>query len=377
MTSKPRILVLIKGLGLGGAERLLVDALPWLDRASFDYEFAYLVPWKNFLAGTIADAGHPVRCLGLAGPARTPLVLARLVAILRDRRVDLVHAHLPAAGILARVAGRLRGVPVIYTEHNFPDRYHPLTRFVNNATYGSNRTVLTVSGEITAALERLGLARRTRVVTLPNGVPAEAVRAEAGNRGDARRELGIATGATVVGTVAVFRRQKRLADWVAVAQRVLARHPDVVFLIAGHGPEEAALRASVRAAGLEGRILLPGFRPDGRRVIGAMDVFLMTSEYEGLPVAVLESMALGVPVVATAVGGVPEAVRDGLEGLLAPVGGIELLAGHVERLAGDPELRRRLGESAARRVAEKFHIRRMAAAVENVYRETLGGESRG
>jgi len=139
-----KVLVLIKGLGLGGAERLLVDSLPFMNRARFDYHVGYLLPWKCFLVDELERAGIPVHCLG--GPHaedgaahrgtrswKSVTVLPRAWRRLRDlqrrERFDVIHADLPVAGILARLAGRQSSVPVVYTEHNLQERYHTITRW--------------------------------------------------------------------------------------------------------------------------------------------------------------------------------------------------------------------------------------------------------
>jgi glycosyltransferase involved in cell wall biosynthesis len=218
--------------------------------------------------------------------------------------------------------------------------------------------------------------RSVLVEVVANGVPVAAVLAE-GRRGAAvRGELGIPAGAKVVGAVAVFRAQKRLADWVEVARRVGAQRPDTVFLLAGAGPEMPRVRRAAEASGLGGRLLLPGFRADGRAVIGAMDVFLMTSAFEGMPVALLEAMTLGRPVVATAVGGIPEAVSDGRDGFLCGTGDIGALVQAVLRLLDDEPLRRSVAACARATVSERFSLERAVRAVETVYEELLAGRTR-
>src|SRR5690606_37819025 len=141
-----------------------------------------------------------------------------------------------------------------------------------------------------------------------------------------------------------------LTDWLEVAAQIASKESDVTFLLVGDGPEMPTVRAKVRALGLEGRICLPGFREEGRRFIGLMDIYLMTSQYEGLPIALLEALALGKPVVATGVGGIPEVITDGWEGYLAPVGAIGPLAQHVKTLLDDPETRHLMGERGAEKV---------------------------
>ncbi len=383
---RPKVLVLIKGLGLGGAERLLIDSLPFLNREQFDYHVGYLLPWKHFLVPELEAAGIPVHCLG--GPSGAggdvnqqrigswaavtllPRALRRLMALQRRERFDLIQADLPIAGILARLMGRWAAVPVVYTEHNLQERYHSLTRWANAATYGWNRRVLAVSAEVARSIERSGLLLSTRVVTVPNGVPVELVRSEAAAQSAVRAELNIPNEHLVVGTVAVFRSQKRLDDWLQVAARVAARRRDVTFLLVGGGPLEAVIQTQIAALGLAHRVRTPGFRPDGRRLMSLMDVYLMTSEFEGLPIALLEAMTLGKPVVSTSVGGIPEVLKAG-PGLLAPAGAIDRLSDCVLQLLDDAPLRARMGRMGADRVESKHHVRCRVKAIENLYDEVL------
>jgi glycosyltransferase involved in cell wall biosynthesis len=366
---------LIKGLGLGGAERLLVDALPYWDRARFAYHVAYVLPWKDALRPAFQAAAVPVTCLGTGRTGSTAALAqawGRLEALQRTHRFALIHADLPVTGVLARLVGRRHGVPVVYTEHNLQEHYHPLTRQANRLSFGWNRRVLAVSAEVAASLQRAGLDQLAPLQMVPNGVPVEQVQAEAADLADLRAELALPRGRPVVGTAAVFRRQKRIEDWLAVAQTVAAQRPETLFLLVGDGPERARVEACVAARGLGDRVRLTGLRADARRLIGLMDIFLMTSTYEGLPMALLEAMALGKPVVATAVGGIPEAVTDRAEGRLAPPGAVAALADAVLDLLARPALAQQMGAQGAQRVAQHFHTRQRVAAVEQVYTDLLG-----
>lgn len=394
MAHKTKILLLIKSLGLGGAERLLVDSIPYLDRDRYDYTVAYCVPWKAALAPAILAAGLPVICLAPGTPrhaissqavsiqavpsqvtparpaaaaALLPAVAARLAALQRRERYALIHADLPVAGVLGRAVGRWMRVPVAYTEHNLQERYHPLTRALNRATLPWADQVWAVSAEAAASLRRACGPRTPRLAVLPNGVPVEQVRAEAAGAAALRAELRIDPAHRVVGTLAVFRAQKRLADWVEAAGAVARRRADVTFVLVGDGPEMPAVRAAVAAQGLQERVRLTGFRADGRRYLGVMDLFLLTSEFEGMPVALLEAMALGTAVVATAVGGVGEVVEDGRNGRLTAPGAPAQAAAAVCDLLADAAQRRRLGEAAAVTVDTHHHIRLRVAALEAGY----------
>jgi glycosyltransferase involved in cell wall biosynthesis len=369
--SRYKVLVLVKGLNLGGAERLLVDALPYLDRERFEYHLAYLLPWADFLVSQFEAHAVPIHCLGMPSNYHFPLMPQVLHRLQRQERFDLLHAHLPLPGALARIVGRWHSKPVFYTEHNLLEYQHPLTRWTTRLTYGWNDCVLAVSQGVADSIARLNLDRKTRVITLLNGVPVEAVRAEARDLDVLRRELAIPEGHLVVGTVAVLSRQKRLQDWLEAARRIAAEREDVTFLLVGSGPEEGALQTRAEALGLAGRLRMPGFRPDGRRVLGLVDVYLMSSEYEGLPMALLEAMALGKPVVATAVGGIPEVVQKGQEGFLSPVGAVDNLARHALRLLDDATLRQEIGQRGASKVEHSFHLKDRIRFVEEHYLEAL------
>ena len=142
--ASPRILVLIKGLGIGGAEKLISEGARYWDRDRFDYSVAYVLPWKDQLVGELEKLGIDVELLG-TDRGLTPITLTRFRQVIRRRSIDLVHAHLPTMGIVARLASP---VPVVYTEHNMADSYRPLTRAANRLTYGRNRAAMAVSGAV-------------------------------------------------------------------------------------------------------------------------------------------------------------------------------------------------------------------------------------
>ncbi|HMR68241.1 MAG TPA: glycosyltransferase [Anaerolineae bacterium] len=364
-------MILTKTLNLGGAERLLLDAVPLINRQQFDYHFAYLLPEGNYLVPRFEAHNLPVHCLEMSSNYHFPLMLSRLHKLQTQHRFDLIHAHLPLPGILTRLVGRWNGIPVVYTEHNLPERLHPLTQRASKLTYGWNQQVWAVSQGVFDSLTRLGWAQKTNVTTLLNSVPVEQVRAEAVDLDQLRHELDIPREHLVVGTVAVFSRQKRLLDWLQVAHQIANQREGVTFVLAGYGPEEATLRAKVKALGLTDRVRMPGFRPDGRRILGLLDVYLMSSEFEGLPIALLEAMALARPVVATAVGGIPEVVTSGQEGFLTSVGDIDELVRHTIQLLNNPPLRQKMGQYGARKVAKEFHMHERIRAIEETYLQLL------
>jgi glycosyltransferase involved in cell wall biosynthesis len=365
-----RILFLIKGLGRGGAEQIVATAARHVDRARFDYEVAYLLPWKNAFVKEIEDAGLRVHCLdGANGLAW----VARLRRLAQARRIDLIHAHSPVAAIGARVAlGGRRRPRRVYTEHNVWERYHRATYLANALTFSRNDHVFAVSDHVRKSIaypRSLRWRSMPPVETLFHGIDHEAASRWATGDG-VREELGIPPSAAVVGTVANLKSHKRLDRMLAAATRVRRHMPEVRFVIVGTGPREAQLREEVVRSGLEGTVMFTGFREDAQRVASQFDVFALSSEHEGLSIALIEAMALGKPAVVTDVGGLAEVVTDGVEGFRVPSDDPQALAEAIERLLADPSLRAAMGERGVVR-ARDFDIRSAVARMESVYEELL------
>lgn len=363
------VLLLIKGLGRGGAEQLLVSASRHLDTGRFRYEVAYLLPWKDALVGALGAAGLPAHCLD---GGRGVGWVGRLRDLVRDRRFDVVHAHSPIPAVAARAA-LPRAVRNVYTEHNLWPRYHRATYWANLLTFGRNDHVFAVSDEVRASIRyprALNGLRRPPVETLYHGLDWSAI-PPAASRDEARAELGIPADAAVVGTVGNLTPKKDHATLLAAAAELRRSVPDLRVVVVGTGPLENDLRRRCRELDLDDTVLLTGFRQDALRLMGAFDVFVLSSRYEGLPIALLEAMAVGLPVAVTRVGGNAEVVTDGTEGTLVPAGDPRRLAEAVSRLLGDGPLRRRLGEAARRRAAG-FDIRAAVRRMEDVYGELVG-----
>lgn len=363
-----RVFQLIKSLDRGGAEVLLSEVLKRTPR-DVKVAFGYFSPERNMMVGELERQGASVTCFSAATPAAMFRALPDVARHLRAWKPDVVHCHLPLAGVVGRLAASLSGIPVVYTEHNVLERYHPLTRAAALSTWHLQRRVIAVSGDVAASIRNVA-GERIPVDLVRNAVVVEAFERDEEAAARTRAELGIPAGAPVIGSVAVFRPAKRLDLWLEVARAVLDRRPDAHFVLVGYGPLDEEVRRRRRELGLEERVHLPGSQSDVRRFLSAMDVYLMSSDFEGLPVALLEAMAMRLPVVVTSVGGIPEAV-DETCGRLGPPGNCESLVAAVLELVDDPCLRAELGAAARDQVERRFGMERMVADIQAVYERAI------
>jgi glycosyltransferase involved in cell wall biosynthesis len=326
-------------------------------------EVAYLLPWKDALVAEVAAAGAAVHCLDASRPTSLAW-LRRLRRLVRDRDIALVHTHMPAPAAAARVALPGRAPAFVHTEHNLWGRYRAPTRWANRVTWRRNAAAVAVSAAVADSVR----ARRPRPEVVVHGL--DAGRPAPLPRAAALAALGLDPGGPVVGTVGNLTAKKDHATLVAAMARLADERPDARVVVVGAGPLEADLRAQVARSGLGDRVTLAGSRGDVAEILGAFDVFVLSSRVEGLPIALLEAMAAARPCVATAVGGIPEVIGDGVDGLLVPPGDPEALAGAVAKLLADPDRRADLGARAAAR-ARDFDIAAAVRRLEAVYERVL------
>lgn len=364
-----RILLVIKGLNRGGAERLLADVLRHRDTSAFTYEVAYLLPGAAPMIAEIRSLGVPVHCLH-AGP--TPAWAGRLAALVRRRSIDLVHTHAPYPAIGARL--RLRGSrrPVqVYTEHSVWEGYRRATYWGNLLTFPLNDHVFAVSEHVKHSMRyppRLSRLPMPPIEALYHGIDPAAIEAHASVNG-VRTELGISEHAPVVGSVANFTPQKAHTFLLRAVDILRREVPGLRVVLVGGGPLEAEVRSYSHELGLDETVVFTGTRSDAVRIASCFDVFTLASTQEGLSIALLEAMALGKPSVVTRVGGLPEAIHDGM-GFVVPPRQPDQMADALRVLLADPALRRDMGEAARSRAAD-FDVRKATRRIEQVYEALL------
>jgi len=353
---------------VGGAEVLAARLARRLRRA-FRFVFACLDE-VGPLGEELRAEGFPVVLLGRKAGLDwgCPWRLARL---LREQQVDVVHAHQYTPffyGLVARMRGPWR--PILFTEHgrHQPD-YPRRKRMLANRLFLSRRDRVVGVGEAVrqALINNEGIPGQ-RVGVLYNGIDVDAF-ASAGDRAAARRDLGAGPGEFLLLQVARLDYLKDHATAVRTLARVVTQAPNARLVLVGDGPERPAIEAQVRKLNLADKVRLLGTRADVARLLHGADAFLLTSTSEGIPLTVIEAMAVGLPVVATDVGGLREVVTDGETGFLAPAKDDAALAEHLLRLAADADLRRRLGGAGRSRAKRCFDEPRMADDYGRLYRE--------
>ena len=366
MTRRPvKVLWIAKGLGPGGAEHLLLAAAATHDRELVSLECAYVLPWKDHLASRLEQLGVRTHCVSTRRRDRLwPLHLRNLV---RSGDFDVVHVHSPLPGSVARLI--VRTMPkstrpaVVCTEHNTWSTHHVLTRWANRLTGRWDAADIAVTEESRLSM-RGPMAERAE--TLLHGIDVAPIARQREERTTTRTELGLDPHEIVIGTVANFREQKDYPNLLAAAKLLADRGVTARIVAVGQGPLEAEMRTLCTELGLNDRVILTGFRADATRVMGACDIFTLASKWEGLPVALMEALALGLAVVATRVGGVAESMHDGVDALLVPAGNPTALADAWQTVATDTALRQHLASAARTRAAE-FDVTRAVRRLEQVY----------
>jgi glycosyltransferase involved in cell wall biosynthesis len=290
-------------------------------------------------------------------PWRDAAALRWLVRWLRDERPDLVHTHSSKAGLLGRAAARIAGVPAVHSVHgwSFNDETNPVFRraviTAERAAARATEVLVVVASSDREKGLRAGIGRPDQYRLVRNGIDLRAFVGdpEAGRR--LRLELGIPRAARVVGTVGRLAAQKDPLGMVRAMQELIGRTPDVWFVWVGDGPLRAAVESEAARLGIADRFLVAGVRRDVAAALAAMDVFALSSRWEGLPITITEAMAAGVPVVATAVDGCREIVAEGVTGLLVPPADPVALATAIGRLLQSAELASALAAAAKVQVA--------------------------
>jgi glycosyltransferase involved in cell wall biosynthesis len=373
-----RLVMLIDSLGLGGAERLLVTYLQHIDTTQFEPRVCALnVRDDNPAAVDIQRLGIPVDLVSI--PKLQDLTgLPRLVRYLRQQQADLVHTQLQFADALGSIAAKILRIPTVSTLHTRqgPARSRS-SLWRRQFTWWAQRhfcdQVIAVSEDARQHYLELGHLSPGQVMTLYNGIDLSHFTCPDEARRLAQRQaLGIPPRAPLLITVAVLRPAKGIQYLIETLPPILKAVPDVHYLVVGSGEHEAALKAATQQHGVAERVIFTGARKDIPDLLALSDIFVLPTLDEALPTVLAEAMAAQKPIIASRVGGVPEMVEHGRNGLLVPPGDPVRLAEACLQILQNSDQARKMGQAGREIVEQRFNIRRQAQQLSELYQGLLG-----
>lgn len=375
-TKKPVVLHLITSFEVGGTERQAVELLKRIDRRRFDVRLAAL-RLEGPLYQEVAPLfpGVPQFPLTSFYNANAAKQLMRLRNLMISERVNVLHAHDFYAGVLGAVAARLTRVRVIACQRHLRLSDRRAHEWGSRLTHRLAHRVLVNSEAIRNQLLASGHIAPKKIVVIRNGLSGSAERAafDADSRAKQRaallRELNLGECVKLIGIVARLQPVKGHRYFIEAAGRIAAVEPNAHFALVGDGALRREIEEQVAQLGIDNRVHLLGDRHDAALIAAGFDVAVLASLHEGLPNTVMEAMAAGAPVVATAVGGTTELVIDGETGFLAPAADAEALARRILYALRNPDWSDRVAAQGRQRVLGQFSMRRMVESVERLYDE--------
>jgi glycosyltransferase involved in cell wall biosynthesis len=369
--STVRILHVIKSLGRGGAEMLLPETLSKHDKKKYEFHYIYFLPWKYQMVEAIEKEGGKVSCFPAANNLKIIFQARKISAYVKKHKIQLIHCHLPWAGIVGRIVGKLTGVPVVYTEHNTWERYHMLTYYLNKVSFVNQERVIAVSEDVANSIKKHHHKSRPVIQVIANGINTEKYSNSSEIYRDVRKELNISPTSIVIGITCVFRKQKRLDIWLDIAKAIHTKHPHTNFIIVGDGVLKKELDQRYQSLEMQDYLHFVGLQAETRPYLQAMDIFMMSSEFEGLPIALLEAMSMGCMPACTSAGGIPELVKDNSNGVLVPVNEPMLLVERLSPYLQQPDKIKILGNAARETVRGSFSMQKMVNEIETIYNNLI------
>jgi glycosyltransferase involved in cell wall biosynthesis len=363
---KPVILHTEESDGWGGQEiRILSEMLGMKGRG---YDVLLATPDDTSIFRRAREAGIETYAVPMAKGDFFKAVFM-LAGIMRDRKVGIVNTHSSRDSWIGAVAGRMAAVKVLRTRHiSSKLNKNPLTRLV----YGPLCDSIMTTGEfIKEQIVRELKIDPRKIRSIPTGIDID--RFSSGDGARVRDELGIGKNDAVLGTAAAIRSWKGHEYLLEAMPLITKEFPDVKLILAGDGPIMYLIQKRISELGLKKSVFLLGHREDVPAVINAFDISVLASyASEGIPQFVLQSMAAGKPVIGTAVGGIPEVVKDGVNGIIVPPRDSEAIARAVKTLLSDPDKARRMGRAGYEMAARGHTLERMLDDIEELYEKVQG-----
>lgn len=367
---KPRILYVHPNLKVGGAETNRLNVLKYMNRYKYDITVCCLTE-KGGVARQLESLGFPVDCLGVSGRSYDIRTTVALYRYMKKNKFSIVHTCLSTTNLHGRIAARLAGVPVIISEDQSEyERYNArlgfifralnrfLARFTDRIIVCSRKT-----GEVIAQEEKIP---RDKFIVLHNVIDTASFKPER-SAGEVRRELGLGQSDVVIGYVGSLAHRKGHMHLLHAFRMLSALRPELRLVLVGDGPLKRQLKEWAVTNGLGTKIVFAGQRMDIPDMLSVMTIFVSPALAEAFGIVMIEAMFMGLPVVATRVGGVPEVIDENETGILVPPADPQALTDAVSALLRDPDKRSTMGAAGRRRVSERFSAQTYASRLDELY----------
>ncbi len=379
-----RVLHIITRLIVGGAQENTLFTAELLDASRYQVDLisgsqtgseGSLVEEARSKGIPLTIVPHLVRQIS---PLHDLLALLKLTQIIRRGQYTIVHTHSSKAGILGRLAARLARTPIIvHTVHgwSFHDYMSPLTRKIyigleQRMAKLSDALIVVAEQDIAKGLAA-GIGQPNQYHLIRSSIPLEDFDPAKYSRQEVRQELGLPTDAPVIGNVGRFSPQKNPLVWAQVAGLIGRALPQARFLLVGDGPLRHELQENLAQEGIAERTVLTGLRRDVPRLLAAMDIFLLTSLWEGLPRVIPQAMAMRLPIVAARVDGIAEAVQNGVTGYLFDPDDTNGMAQACVTLINDLAMRKAMGARGRELALKNYDLRHMLTQIDSLYQHLL------
>lgn len=363
-----RIVYLITDLDIGGAENSLYQLVTHLNRKKFS-PIVCSLSGEGKIAEKLRDKGIEVVCLGAKNKFDITIFF-KLVKLLHRKKPHILHTYLFHANFVGRIAGWISRTPIIISSVRVAEEERPHHLYLDMLTQWMVDKEVCVSKEVEKFMRKKAKVSTSKLITIYNGInPSDFHLLNNKEKNKKREELSISGFNLVIGTIARLTTQKGIQYLLEAFKIVLKDFPRCCLLIVGEGFQKKSLERLVEKLGIISSVKFLGFREDAKEIINIMDVFVVSSLWEGMPNVMLEACALSKSVVATRVAGSKEIIKDGQTGFLVPPRDCKSLARSIKLLLHDPKTREEFGNRGKEFVNNNFSLDRMVKATEKVYEE--------
>jgi glycosyltransferase involved in cell wall biosynthesis len=372
---KIKVVHIVPTLSPGGAERVAVHIVTGLNRQRYE---AVVVSLRGRLEcdldRLLEEAGVEVRYLGKPSGFDYRMY-SRLHHVLSESRPDIVHTHIQVLRYALPSMLVLKHASLLHTVHNMAEReVEPRARWIQRYAFNHGVVPVPVAETVAVSLKRLYGIQQCRVI--PNCIPVDYYACPQTPRREWRAREGFGDQDVLFVCVARFAAQKNHTLLLSAFAQGPASDPNAHLILIGEGPLREQLEDQAKDLGLGSQVRFLGLRADIPDALGAMDVFVLSSDWEGNPLSVIEAMASGLPIVSTAVGGVPDLFESGKEGFLVQPGDVQGFSNSMAYLSSNREVRLSMGMAAARRARENYDVSIMVQAYEELYEDLLNHSHR-